>query len=271
MRKSDYSIEYSLVKGIPVHNIFVRLNDEFVDYLKQSESNKERYDEIVLKAMKFNNFSEGNIEFAKENGLCNWDDGILDHLILPTGSAVGLVIEHDTEYGTIYRSHNVDTLAQMSVLMTVITNYLSGRSISFQHSTSKVENNYKIWYAIRDRIPYHSISVEISDDFSESLKSSEVNKEHYDELAIDAMNICGVDSSFIEDAEGNGVCGWDGGLLKQVMLPYGDATGLILEHGTPQGDVYRSHNLDSYSQMAVLMTVITSYLSNMDDMFSCDF
>ncbi|MCK5594154.1 MAG: hypothetical protein KAI18_02825 [Candidatus Aenigmarchaeota archaeon] len=270
MSESDYSIEYSLVKGIPVHNIFIRINDEFTDYLKQSEPNKDKYDTIVLNAMKLNNFSEGSIEFAKENGLCNWDDGILDNLILPTGSAVGLVIEHDTEYGTIYRSHNVDTFAKMSVIMTVITNYLSGMSMSFEHFNNGDINNYKIWYDQNDRIPYHDISVEISEDFSEYLKSSEVNKENYDKLAIDAMEICDVDSSFIEAAERSGVCDWDGGLLRQILLPYGSATGLIIENDTPYGNVYRSHNLDSHSQMAVLMAVITRYLSDMDDKLSFD-
>ncbi|MBW6461456.1 MAG: hypothetical protein K0B07_00180 [DPANN group archaeon] len=273
VKASDYSIEYSLVDGMPTHNIFIRLNDTFADYLKNSyyPNNKDKYDEIALNAMKINNCSEDNIDIIENKSVCNWEGGVLDNIMFPVGSAVSLVIEYNTDFGTIYRSHNVDNISKMSVLMTVITNYLSNMSMSFEHFKSGERGNYKIWYNINDKTPYHDISVEISDDFLESLKYLDVNKKYYDKIAIDAMKICGVDKIFIDAAEVTEVCDWDDGLLKHIILPYRDATELVLEFDTPYGNVYKSHNVNGYVQMAVLMTVITNYFSDMDLILSRDF
>lgn len=270
LRKSDYSIEYKLMDEMPYHNILIKVNAAFADYLKNSKPNKDKYDEIVLNAMRVNNLQEFSPEDVEKKCLCNWDNGLLSDMMFSVGNAVGLVIEHDTDWGTIYRSHNLDSIANMSVLMTVITNYLSSMSMFFSHSNSERGYNYRIRYTINDKIPYHDISVEISEDFLKSLKNLDVNQEYYEKLAIDAMRSCNVDLMFIDLAKKEAVCKWDGGLLSKIVLPYGDASSLIIDYGTPYGDIYRSHNLNGHSQMAVLMAVITSYLSDMDDMLSFD-
>ncbi|MCK4809210.1 MAG: hypothetical protein KAS90_06310 [Candidatus Aenigmarchaeota archaeon] len=258
LKKSNYRIQYLLVDEMPYHNLLIEVDDWFVEDMRNSNPNKEKYDKIALDAMKISKFPQHSIDRVEENGLCEWDGGLLDNIIFPSGSAIGLVIEYDTESGTRYRSHNVDSLSKMSVLLSIITNYLSDKSMS------SVKPNYRIYYNMRDRIPYHSISAEISDDFLEYLKSSDVNEEYYEKLALDAMRCCDVPQEFIDNAKKSGVCDWDGGLLRQILLPYGDATGLIIDTKTPQGNVYLSHNLNSPLQMSVLMTVITNYFYNMD-------
>lgn len=125
---SNYRFYYGVRDRMPFKTISVEMTDEFVEYLRNLEINKnikDRYDQIALGAMKNLNVSKSLIKSAKSSGVCKWDKGLLTQILIPYGSACGLILDNTESWGYVYLSHNVDADPQASVILAVITKYLS--------------------------------------------------------------------------------------------------------------------------------------------------
>ncbi len=125
-------------------------------------------------------------------------------------------------------------------------------------------SNYMFHYRPNRKRPMHVVDIEVKEEFVEFLRGQKIDYDKYEKIAIDAMKVNDVSECFIEQAEREGVCRWEEGLLTYISIPFGDAAAMALDLGVPTGSVYRSHNIDSCSQSSVILAVMTRYLSNMD-------
>ena len=129
---SNYRIYYNVRYRIPFRDISVEMTDEFIEYLKHSEinkNNKDRYEQIALNAMKAYKNYKDFIKDAKSDSICEWDGGLLTKILIPYGNACVLAYEETEHFGCFYRSHNIDGDHQASVILAVITRYLSDNDL----------------------------------------------------------------------------------------------------------------------------------------------
>lgn len=123
-------------------------------------------------------------------------------------------------------------------------------------------SNYSVRYIPEEGQGGHAVEVSVSGEFIEFARQQKINPSALEDIAEQAMRACGIDENTIRMYKRHGFCKWDGGLLTSITI-HGNATGLELDlrHVPP---AYVPHNVDSPIQAAVLLSIITFYLSSIE-------
>lgn len=124
LKQSNYIIFYTPRKGPGGHNVSIETTTEFCDFARKQETDKNHYEEIALSSMEANGFEKSVIEMSKRDGICGWDCGLLEKVIIP-GNATCIVLSFDNPDVPAYRSCNVDSAMQASVIFSVMFSYLT--------------------------------------------------------------------------------------------------------------------------------------------------
>ncbi len=133
LKQPDYIIFYTPRKGPGGHNICIETTMEFCKFARKQETDRKHYEDIALEAMEANDFAESVIEISKRDGICGWDYGLLEKMIIP-GNATCIFLSFDNPDVPAYRSCNVDSAMQASVIFAVMAAYLTEIDLSMIHS-----------------------------------------------------------------------------------------------------------------------------------------
>jgi len=115
-----YRIEYSPRNQLSGFGFNIRLPQEFPEFVKPLEFNHDDYEEFTERMLEVHQFKTR----LRRGEYCGWQDGLLHHVQVP-GNATGIAIDLAGIDRPIYLPDNVDTPVKMSVLLAVMTKYLT--------------------------------------------------------------------------------------------------------------------------------------------------
>ncbi|MBD3247227.1 hypothetical protein GF378_01250 [Candidatus Pacearchaeota archaeon] len=128
MNTNNYSIKYHPSKGTNGHSIMIGLSDDFVEFAKKQEINKEKYENLaegIFQATGWPNYKKEDKWFHR---VCSWKEdeegketGLMFYLRVP-GNAAGITLEKKSdEWG--YYSNNLDYHTQAAAVFGVMSCY----------------------------------------------------------------------------------------------------------------------------------------------------
>jgi len=130
-------------------------------------------------------------------------------------------------------------------------------------------SNYRIHYAPEEGIRNQRVRINVKKDFLNFAESQEVNHEIYESQLKKLVDLFWGNNKSTEHRNMSSdnlrsECGWRGGLLWKVEVP-GHCSGIALEEGI-NGWTYNGHNMDSSAQALTIISLMTSYLGDIDDL-----
>jgi len=125
--------------------------------------------------------------------------------------------------------------------------------------------HHLIHYSPKPGICGHSVTAHVSNEFIEFAKRQKIGRRKYERLGLEMIRECGwPDFKYSDIQHAPRICGWVDrtGLLFYVNVP-GNAAGVALEKGS-NGWVYHPHNMDRQNQAAVVLGLMTNYLTEIE-------